>query len=43
MPALQDQSQSDKLRNWLHNVLPHWNVHIYTSLADTCGSFTCRI
>ena len=43
MQALQDQSQSDKLHNWLHNVLAHWNVHIYMSLTDTHGSFSCRI
>jgi hypothetical protein len=43
MPALQDQSQSDKLCNWLHNVLPHWKVYTYMILADTHGSFSCRI
>jgi hypothetical protein len=43
MTAQQDQSQSDKLHNWLYNVLPHWNVYNYMTLADTRGSFSCRI
>lgn len=43
MQALQDHSWSDKLHNWLHNVLAHWNVNIYMSLADTHESFSRRI
>jgi hypothetical protein len=41
MPALQDQSQSDKLHNWLHSVLPHCIVYTYLTLVDAHGSLSC--